>query len=41
VHMDVLAVQQGQMHGTLMFVGVGGPIYDQAELGHRLAARMR
>jgi hypothetical protein len=41
VHMDVLAVQQGRMHGTLMFVGVGGPIYDQAELGHILAARMR
>jgi hypothetical protein len=41
VHMDVLAVQKGRMQAMLMFVGVGGPIYDQLELGRLLAGRMR
>jgi hypothetical protein len=41
VHMDVLAVQKGRMQAMLMFVGVGGPVYDQVELGRMLAGRMR
>jgi hypothetical protein len=41
VHMDVLAVQKGRMQAMLMFVGVGGPITDQVELGRLLAGRMR
>ena len=41
VHMDVLAVQKGRMQAMLMFVGVGGPISDQVELGRMLAGRMR
>jgi hypothetical protein len=41
VHMDVLAVQKGRMQAMLMFVGVGGPISDQVELGRILAGRMR
>jgi hypothetical protein len=41
VHMDVLAVQKGRMQVMLMFVSVGGPIYDQLELGGLLTRRMR